>query len=423
MTAPTRRVLVALVGVLAVAALVRLGAIAAIHEEPADDYLAYYLMASSLVEDGAMRDMFGNRAFYNAGYPLLVAGAFEATGVSVRSAQWLNLLLGLGSIALAFGLALRVFGSLAVATLAGLGLALYVEAAVFTVRVAKENLMIPLVLAQLCVAYELARGPLRPWLVALLGLLVGVQALAGNVGLVIVPIAAWALWRGAASRREFVAAAFVAALGAAVVAGPWIVRNAVVLGEPVLNTNGGMNLYVGNNPAATGVFVGLQDTPLRDRWQEVRSRQGELASDAMARDEALAWMRDNPGRVAVLAIRKAAFFWAPPELRPETTNAYAAARPGAGAAARIAWFAQYLLIVALAAWAVIAADRGTRARLGPILAYLGLFTAAHMAYYVIMRYRLPIMPLLIVLAAGGAHFAWRRLRPHRDRPSEAPRPP
>jgi len=45
---------------------------------------------------------------------------------------------------------------------------------------------------------------------------------------------------------------------------PWMTRNLLVLDTFTLSTNGGMNLYVGNNPSATGAYSGVFPEELSD---------------------------------------------------------------------------------------------------------------------------------------------------------------
>ncbi len=89
---------------------------------------------------------------------------------------------------------------------------------------------------------------------------------------------------------------------------PWMARNYRIFGKPLLSTNGGIVLLIGNNPYATGNHI----------WDEnVRSLIGEygqnedqifgvkeLARDEKARQVALAFIIHNPGKDLLLWPRK-----------------------------------------------------------------------------------------------------------------------
>jgi 4-amino-4-deoxy-L-arabinose transferase-like glycosyltransferase len=96
----------------------------------------------------------------------------------------------------------------------------------------------------------------------------------------------------------------VAGIAAALVVVPWLARNAIVLGSPVLTTEGGPTFYIGNNPEATGGYQALP-VPL----SAVPS--GEVERSDYYFRQGWAFIHSNPGAFLGLAIKKQISFWEP----------------------------------------------------------------------------------------------------------------
>ena len=253
--------------------------------------------------------------------------------------------------------------------------------------------MIPLMLGVIWCALRLERGGNHIVAVAC-GVLFGLLALTGDAALCLAaPVGvALALSSATLGRKSSLSGLILAS--AVLVAAPWVVRNTLVLGAPVLNTNGGLNLYLGNNPAATGMFVSIAKTPRGGTWNELRRDVGEVQASETLGMEAVRWIKEHPSAFLALALRKAAYFWTPPfhEGKAQTSKIELVVRA--------LWAIQYLVILAAAVGTLFAA--GTRNRRIAILWFaLASYTAVHMLFYVIFRYRLAIMPFVGVLAAAA----------------------
>lgn len=185
----------------------------------------------------------------------------------------------------------------------------------------------------------------------------------------------------------------------------WCGRNRMAAGSFALDLHGGVTLLHGtllfdDNEIDTSVaMAALEKQPFY---------QGSLALPPAQRDrlylrQGLAFMRDNPGRVARQWARKFVSFW---RFYPRTDKAYhesARSHPGAGlgrgALVAVSLACEPALIV-FGLWGLW----GLRRRWGELFP-LALFLLGTMAVHVIsvsqMRYRLPIMPLLILGAAAA----------------------
>jgi hypothetical protein len=403
----TRREAALLAAILLGGVLLRTGLVLALPSPLVSDYLGYWTMAQNLAHGQGLAGADGQpTAFLNVGYPVFLRSAFWLLGTGVGAGKAANVGLGAAAIVLAHVAARRLFRSVAVGLWAALMLALYLEAVVYAAYMAKENLMIVLVLVQLA----LVSPPMSRHLAlrgAGFGVALGGMACVGNAGLAFLPGMLLALWLSLpAQDRLRGCAAFLApaACLALLTVAPLLWRNHAVFGAYVLNNNGGFNLYIGNNPNATPFFESVAQTPLAPRWQAMRAQLGEHGSDVALRGLAETYIAQHPAATLALALRKAAVFWSPP------LHGGQGEQPGGAAAvARLAWSLQYCLL-----WALFLAACTQFGRLWRPLCVLCVllagYMAIHMLFYVIYRYRLPAMPLLCIGAAAGLDMLARRLR-------------
>jgi hypothetical protein len=196
---------------------------------------------------------------------------------------------------------------------------------------------------------------------------------------------AWIVAGGRGRRGGAARGAVLVALGAVLVMAPWWVRNARVFGRFVPTAMWvGASLYDGLNPRATGASD-MEFLSAPDIWP-----LDEEAQDAALRDRAWAFVREQPGRAARLAVVKVARFWSP------WPNAEDLAAPGL-----TVLFALYTLpiygLMVLGAWDRRHDVRALVLLAGPLL----YFSALHMVFVSSVRYRIPGIPPALVLAAIG----------------------
>jgi 4-amino-4-deoxy-L-arabinose transferase-like glycosyltransferase len=381
----------ALALILIVGIALRAAAIAEINHIPESDELAYKSMALNLITGNGIVDNMGNRAMYNVGYPLFVlAPVFFLFGEALFIARLANLVLGATAIALCYLVAKEAGAGRPGRLLAAAVWALYLPASVFGVYLAKENLMVPLMLGVMWCALRLVKEPSSNVAIGC-GALFGLLALTGNAALSLSGVVIHALVFTPASLRQRLALSVSILVAAIVVSAPWIVRNTQVIGAPVLNTNGGFNLYLGNNPAATGMFVSISDTPIGPTWEALR-KIGEVQASETLKREAISWAKEHPTKFAALAFKKAGYFWMPPfhEGKGQASSAEAIVR--------VMWAIQFIFLVAAAVGSLIITHLRNK-QLAILWLAIACYMAVHMLFYVLFRYREPIMPVLGVIAA------------------------
>jgi len=153
---------------------------------------------------------------------------------------------------------------------------------------------------------------------ALLGALVACCVLTREAAMTFPLLFAGFIWitRESATR----AAARLALFGAAflLTLAPWLLRNTQVWGTPLpLSYTAGVNLYIGNNPTATG---GWKEPDRAGRPADVRF--GTPAYDRWYRQQAVAFVREHPGRVVSLGFKKIAWLLWPRFARDDIKGLY-----------------------------------------------------------------------------------------------------
>ncbi len=386
-----------LAAIAAFAVVVRIAA-AFVLKQPLDggDPLAYFTMAQGLAERGELLDIHGQHAFYSAGYPLVLTPFFALLGSTVPVALAVNLALGIVSIVLIYKLTLALSDNRWAGLLAAFVYALWFPGIWNATMLAKENLSTPLLLGIALCAVRIARDerPIGTALVA--GVLWGASLVTGGSTVLLcagVGVALVLLWQARGKFSLAFAGGVWFLVGAGLMLTPWLYATNEMVGRPVLTTNAAFNLYLGHNPAATGKFVSIADTPLGKDYNDTRIRLGEVANADRLQAEALEWIAANPGRTAELAALKLVYFW-----QPNIPDAADFAASKAVASIRIFEVAQYgviLLLGLLAFRSRLIANDGKWI----FAAMIAGFWLIHIAAYIITRYRDPVIPLLIVTAA------------------------
>lgn len=382
------------VAILVLGALLRTVCAVVMPSPLVSDYFDYWTLATNLHAGNGLVNAEGRpTAFMSLGYPIFLAAVFAVAGPSIAAVKATNVLLGVASILLLFLLARRLFGSPLVAAVASLLLAVYAEAIAYTAYVAKENLMVPLMIGLLWIAADRSatrRGWINP---VAFGVVAGVIAMVGNAALTLMPAALLLVWTGQRSPGRMLRYLLIAAVAGGLTVAPLLARNHAVFDAWVLNNNGGFNLYIGNNPASTPYFVSISETPVAPQWGKLQAELGEHGVDLLLRRLAIEHMLEDPARTAVLMLRKALAFWDPP------THSGLGEEGRMARIVRLGWLAQFLVACGLCLGSLALLQRHSRG-VGSLLLAIAGYTAVHMIFYVIYRYRLPIMPFVFLGAAA-----------------------
>jgi 4-amino-4-deoxy-L-arabinose transferase-like glycosyltransferase len=89
-------------------------------------------------------------------------------------------------------------------------------------------------------------------------------------------------------------------IGSCIILLPWLMRNYVALGSFTLVTSTGINLLIGNNPAATGAYTANIPSAI------LQGATTEAQVSRIATDYALAYVQANPGQFLINGVKKLA---------------------------------------------------------------------------------------------------------------------
>lgn len=387
------------------------------HPELLGDEREYYSAAAILADGRGL-------AFIDAGlwvrsplYIVVLGGIFRLFGPGLFPVWAIQTMLGLASIALIYLLARRCYERRAVARVTALLCAIYLPLAAYAGLLLSETCFTFLLIAAMLALATRARY--GGWvLLVLAGAALGAASLTRGSALpflAAVPIWALALARGHPATADTVdtgsqpgplwRSAIVLGIALAVVA-PWTLRNAIVYRAIIpVETTGGYNFWL-------GAMGGRNAGQIEAIFREIPN-QGERQSVAWARGWAI--VRDDPAGYAAKAAKEAGDLW-----RLNFGSFERLVRGYGLGKVPPAWLAltfllDDLLYLAALPLAVLGwcqrLRREDRWLIGLWIAY-NCATAA--VFFAISRFRLPLMPLVLLLAARGAVALldwWRAGRP------------
>jgi tetratricopeptide (TPR) repeat protein len=375
-----------------------------------EDAAIYWRWSGVLLAHGPIGH---NAYFLGPLFPYVLAGLRVLTGDSIHDVLVLQSLWGAIAVALLADAARRL-------TRPWIGVAIGVLAIVYETSVFFDGLVLMesllFFLESLllwCVArFAIPSASSRLLLIA--GLLIGLIA-EGRATALALLLPAWAflvLHRRATARAIAIRTAWLLA-GLLLIVTPPALRNRAVSGEWIPFTyNGGFNLYVGNNPEATGGFLRVTGTQVigsalsagTDGGVEADTREylasqglrlGPRASSSYWARRARDWMAAHPARALGLALRKIGMMWNRREYpQIENLEEYRSVAgplgvPGLGGFGLLG----PLAVLGLA----IAWPRGNRERF--VMGYAIVMTLSVAPFFVTDRYRHHLVPAALLLAA------------------------
>ncbi len=371
-------------------------------------------------------DWIGGEVFYQAPlYPYFVGVLYATLGRDLLLVRIVQAMVGAGASVLIGLAAARLFGRRA-GLLAGFGLALYAPAVFFDALLQKSVLDVFFVSLGLWLIARIITGPagLASWMA--LGVAMGALSLTRENALVfVVVIAAWIAVRTSATPGSSpfgtsgtlgTLAAF--ACGLALVLLPVAARNYAVGGGFYLTTSQfGSNFYIGNHPGADGTYVSLR--PGRGAPEYERQDATELAELAMKRkltpaevssywtDRALHYIRSQPLDWGRLLVRKSALLVNTSEmLDTESQESHAEVSWPLRVLGPVGHFGVLVPLAVLGLWITW----NDRRRWWPLSALLAAYAASVVLLFVFARYRFPLVPFLLIFAAGGLATIGRWVR-------------
>ncbi|HUT25129.1 MAG TPA: glycosyltransferase family 39 protein, partial [Sumerlaeia bacterium] len=298
------------------------------------------------------------------------------------------------------------------------------------------SVFLPLSLLTLWLFLRWSEEPRRMGRLAAAGAVCGLSALARPNILLVTPFfALWSAWvarrAGLSWRGNFAGLVLLTASVVAVIL-PVTVRNWVVGRDFVLiSSQGGINFYVGNNAAATGF---TSATPTRFRyWGEYEDsvdlfarRQAEIETGRGAAEgrrmkpseisrywsgKAWRWIADHPADAARLALKKTVLFWSAVEIKNNKSISFAARF--SRLLTVLLWILPFGLVAPLALAQM--ARRRPSASQALLIGFVICYMMSVAPFFVYARYRMPVVPVLLLYAAhwvveAAGEMSRKRLR-------------
>ena len=168
---------------------------------------------------------------------------------------------------------------------------------------------------------------------------------------------------------------------------PWSVRNYWTFGRLVLvRDDFGLQFRLGNGPDADGMLRAYLQPNLNVQEFDAFRRLGEIAYEKRCRKIAFDWVRQDPGRFAVISLKRFFYYWAGV---PKPTNSTAPAD-----------FRNSLFLASsvLAIWGLALALKEKMPGAGLFLWLVLSYPTVYYFVYPHARYRHPIEPELLILA-------------------------
>jgi 4-amino-4-deoxy-L-arabinose transferase-like glycosyltransferase len=323
------------------------------------------------------------------GYPVFVAGVYLVFGENPRAVYAMQALLGLAIAGGIYLIAKQTVGKqvavFAVFLYALDPLSLYLAGGLQT-----EQLFTFFIIASVYFFLKTSdHTGSRITFALLFGLFGGLAALTRNVaGLMFAGLSLGALagWEKKFATMRFSQRVFLITMASVVFLcplAPWVVRNYQLTGQYTLTTLAWQTLAMSNNDQG-GPYITREG---QDAMPQTFIEQSEAERDAVYKKFVTAWVKEHPGRFLWLCVWRAIVFWSP---LPQSTT---------GAKALVAFTFNAILLVSAAVYGF--AYRNRNSRLLPFYISFVTFTLGYGVALVHTRYRLPLYPLLEILAAGG----------------------
>jgi tetratricopeptide (TPR) repeat protein len=348
-------------------------------------------------------------------YPYLLAGLYKISGDSITFAVFVQHVLGTLSAGLTFLLA-REYFSPRVSLVAGIIAALYWPLVYF-----EGDLLIVTTIvflnAIMFLLFAKAAKSQKLWMYAAAGFVLGLSAVARPSILIffpVVPVFIYLTARrakgGHGATPSWVRQLVFTAVAAAIVITPVMVRNWVV-GHAIVPVaaSGGVNFYIGNNPRSDGSTAIVPNT--RADWWGGFEDAIAIAERDEGRKLGLAGVSDyyfkrglnfitsRPGDAAALMFKKTRLFWAGPE-RANNKFIY------------FFWHLAGMKYIPLPAFWIVAPFGllgafllwPRRRELSMLYLFVVTYSIGVILFFVNARFRLPVVPILIIFAAYGALY-------------------
>ncbi len=339
-------------------------------------------------------------------YPYTLAIIFKVFGPGLVAAKYIQAVIGSLSCVLLYLIGEHLFNR-------KVGLVSAIFASLYGLFIFYEGVLLratPVIFVYLlmffCLCRVLKRPSKRGWFIT--GLALGLAALTRENILLFSPFVLVSIWvypvQGANRKRLLFSALLIA--GLCIVIFPVTLRNYLIGGKLALISSGNApsTFYLGNCYDSTGTF---DYPPSFSKVSDDAKREGRKLNMLF---ETFKSMKRYPLLSLKLQLKKQRMFWSSFE-RPNNVNYYFQRR--FSSLLRLPLF-NFGIIAPLALFGMGLLLRQWR-RLSPLYFITLTYTASVTLFFVIARYRLPVVPFLILFAGYTVCWLWEKIFAHRWR--------
>ncbi|HXF48804.1 MAG TPA: tetratricopeptide repeat protein [Verrucomicrobiae bacterium] len=356
------------------------------------------------------------QAFFRAPlYPYLLGGAYYVFGHNYLAPRIVQYLLGAIGVVLLALLAARLFGK-KLGIVSGLVFATYASVIYFEGELLLDFLLLPLDLLIFIFLYKAKEKP-SPLNWTLAGLWLGLSAITRPNILIFVPVVLFWIWycfhKSEMLKRQLKFAAFFL-IGVFLPILPVAIHNYRAEKPLVLiASQGGINFYIGNNPAANG-YTSMMPGRLQTNWEladiraMAKAETGRDLSSAELSDfwygKGLEFWKSQPLDAFKLLLKKTCLFFT----RFEISNNQDIYLFWKNSSLIRFLPVGFWLIGPLGLLGIVFSFVNRKARL--FSAFILIYAFSVILFFVNARFRLPVLPFLTLFAIYAVFELWKRFR-------------
>ncbi|MBN1212053.1 MAG: glycosyltransferase family 39 protein [candidate division Zixibacteria bacterium] len=375
------------------------------------DCMGYEQLALDWLTMGGYYDGTVPTANWPPGYPFFLSRIYMLFGHQPQIGVFANILLNLGICYLTYKIVRKVWSE-KTARLAFSIMIFFPSQILFVNLLLTENLFTFLFILSLYLfirARSISETGLprsSRFIIFLGGICLGLATLTRALPLLFLPLLI-PFWRWRSGYYCTAVSNFIIALaGLAIVVAPWIIRNHYMVGVTSVSSNGGVNLYLGNNPRA-----GMGWIPPDSNIFVLNNPGYEAYNDSIGFALGKKYILDHPGTFFKRGVMKVAYMYAIDVDAVHYDLILAAGQNRTNRYVILGFIAQYyyigILFMALLGVILVFYKRSRYFNPGAylLLAAIVYWSGVHFVFFGFGRFHFPVTPIIAALA--GLYIAYK----------------
>lgn len=304
--------------VLVAAALLRIGYIQTIPNEPVSDFKGYLETAKSIMQGVDDHHI----AYQGPGYTYLLGYTFKLFQSNSQDiAKWLNVCMSVATVLLAFLICRKLTNNKVIIYGSTITIALLPKYIAYNNVVGTET--ISAFLLAIIIFIQLANLPPK-YKYTLIGVIIGLTALVKPYFLAYPLVIVAVKWIQSKDWKQLIICTLLLSLGMIAVVLPWTVRNYIKYNLVIpVSYNGGYNIYLNNNSDNLyGKYMPIKNIRATEEFKQkildTGSTYGSISAyaEGIYKDAAINWIVNNPDKFMMLGLLrlKNTFFGSPSDV-------------------------------------------------------------------------------------------------------------